>query len=116
MAPEPASPPQTAARSPTGKLWPKTVHQPLLDGRSTDPPGREPATICVGNENNWKRPFIFEETVCQFEHSLTVKSCIQVSRKKIFNVASVASKNAMTEAADEVRKLKNTSDVAECGV
>ncbi|GFW44520.1 hypothetical protein TNCV_4389791 [Trichonephila clavipes] len=31
-------------------------------------------------------------------------------------VASVASKNAMTEAADEVKKLKNTSDVAECGV
>ncbi|GFV60407.1 uncharacterized protein TNCV_3470421 [Trichonephila clavipes] len=25
-------------------------------------------------------------------------------------------KNAMIEAADEVRKLKNTSDVAECGV
>ncbi|GFT86125.1 uncharacterized protein TNCV_3257271 [Trichonephila clavipes] len=31
-------------------------------------------------------------------------------------VASVASKYAMTEAAEEVRKLKNTSDVAECGV
>ncbi|GFV15802.1 uncharacterized protein TNCV_987851 [Trichonephila clavipes] len=37
--------------------------------------------------------------------------------KKLLNVASVVSKNAMTEAADEVRKLKNTSlDVAECGV
>ncbi|GFT08198.1 uncharacterized protein TNCV_3481491 [Trichonephila clavipes] len=36
--------------------------------------------------------------------------------KKIINVASVVSKNAMIEAADEVRKLKNTSDVAECGV
>ncbi|GFV22780.1 CCHC-type domain-containing protein [Trichonephila clavipes] len=37
-------------------------------------------------------------------------------KKKILNVASVVSKNAMIEAADEVRKLKNTSDVAECGV
>ncbi|GFW55501.1 uncharacterized protein TNCV_118851 [Trichonephila clavipes] len=36
--------------------------------------------------------------------------------KKLLNVASVVSKNAMIEAADEVRKLKNTSDVAECGV
>ncbi|GFT95620.1 hypothetical protein TNCV_310381 [Trichonephila clavipes] len=23
--------------------------------------------VCVGNENNWKRSFIFEETVCQFD-------------------------------------------------
>ncbi|GFY28364.1 CCHC-type domain-containing protein [Trichonephila clavipes] len=37
-------------------------------------------------------------------------------KKKLLNVASVVSKNAMIEAADEVRKLKNTSDVAECGV
>ncbi|GFT06122.1 uncharacterized protein TNCV_1595391 [Trichonephila clavipes] len=40
------------------------------------------------------------------------KSC----EKKLLNVASVVSKNAMIEASDEIRKLKNTSDVAECGV
>ncbi|GFV27167.1 uncharacterized protein TNCV_927591 [Trichonephila clavipes] len=74
------------------------------------------SSVCVGNENNWKRPFIFEETVCQFEHSFSVKSFIQVLWKKILYVASVASKEAMTEAADEVRKRKNTSDVAECEV
>ncbi|GFU62037.1 hypothetical protein TNCV_717621 [Trichonephila clavipes] len=72
--------------------------------------------VCVGNENNWKRPFIFEETVCQFEHSFTVKKLHTGLVKKLLNVASVVSKNAMIEAADEVRKLKNTSDVAECGV
>ncbi|GFT35439.1 uncharacterized protein TNCV_922571 [Trichonephila clavipes] len=76
-------------------------------------------TFVWGNENNWKRPFIFEETVCQFEHSFTVKlskSAYRSCEKKLLNVASVVSKNAMIEAADEVRKLKNTSDVAECGV
>ncbi|GFV52629.1 uncharacterized protein TNCV_2873001 [Trichonephila clavipes] len=37
--------------------------------------------------------------------------------EKVLNVASVVSNNVRTEAADEVRKLKNTSsDVAECGV
>ncbi|GFU10454.1 uncharacterized protein TNCV_2012071 [Trichonephila clavipes] len=57
------------------------------------------------------------ETVCQFEHSFTVKKLhTDLVKKKLLNVASVVSKNAMIEAADEVRKLKNTSDVAECGV
>ncbi|GFT62223.1 uncharacterized protein TNCV_1701171 [Trichonephila clavipes] len=48
-------------------------------------------------------------------HSLS-KAAYRSCEKKLLNVASVASKNAMTEAAAEVRKLKNTSDVAECGV
>ncbi|GFX00658.1 uncharacterized protein TNCV_2236651 [Trichonephila clavipes] len=44
------------------------------------------------------------------------KAAYRSCEKKILNVASVVSKNAMIEAADEVRKLENTSDVAECGV
>ncbi|GFV76095.1 uncharacterized protein TNCV_4671841 [Trichonephila clavipes] len=44
------------------------------------------------------------------------KAAYRSCEKKLLNVASVVSKNAMIEAADEVRKLKNTSDVAECGV
>ncbi|GFY11932.1 uncharacterized protein TNCV_4974321 [Trichonephila clavipes] len=61
-------------------------------------------------------------------HSSSKKLCVSLNipslsktayrscEKKLLNVASVVSKNAMIEAADEVRKLKNTSDVAEWGV
>ncbi|GFU36045.1 hypothetical protein TNCV_4191461 [Trichonephila clavipes] len=76
-----------------------------------------PTVICVGNENNWKRPFICSKKLCV---SLNIpslsKAAYRSCEKKLLNVASVASKNAMIEAANEVRKLKNTSDVAECGV
>ncbi|GFV07999.1 hypothetical protein TNCV_1354351 [Trichonephila clavipes] len=58
-----------------------------------------------------------EETVCQFEHSYTCQKLhADLVKKKLLNVGFVVSKNAIVEAADEVRKLKNTSDVAECGV
>ncbi|GFU24687.1 uncharacterized protein TNCV_3178271 [Trichonephila clavipes] len=51
-----------------------------------------------------------------FGLSSVSKAAYRSCDKKLLNVASVVSKNAMIEAADEVRKLKNTSDVAECGV
>ncbi|GFV14367.1 uncharacterized protein TNCV_807991 [Trichonephila clavipes] len=44
------------------------------------------------------------------------KAAYRSCEKKLLNVVSVVSKNAMIEAADEVRKLKNTSNVAEWGV
>ncbi|GFV55867.1 hypothetical protein TNCV_390281 [Trichonephila clavipes] len=73
----------------------------------------------MGNRKNksrsQKRKFIgnrytertkpLDAPTCQKLHTGLVK-------KKLLNVASVVSKNAMIEAADEVRKLKNTSDVA----
>ncbi|GFW67701.1 uncharacterized protein TNCV_3445731 [Trichonephila clavipes] len=75
------------------------------------------SSVCVGNENNWKRPFIFEKKLCTNLNIPSLsKAAYRSCEKKLLNVASVASKNAMTEAADEVRKLKNTSDVVECGV
>ncbi|GFV43314.1 uncharacterized protein TNCV_10121 [Trichonephila clavipes] len=75
------------------------------------------SSVCVGNENNWKSPFIFEKKLCASLNIPSVsKAAYRSCEKKLLNVASVVSKNAMIEAADEVRKLKNTSDVAECGV
>ncbi|GFW07195.1 uncharacterized protein TNCV_3693891 [Trichonephila clavipes] len=76
------------------------------------------SSVCLGNEDNWKRPFISSKNLCA---SLNIpslsKAAYRTCEKKLLNLASVVSKYAMTEAADEVRKLKNTSsDVAEYGV
>ncbi|GFU99823.1 uncharacterized protein TNCV_506441 [Trichonephila clavipes] len=79
--------------------------------------------------NDINLQFVWGMRIIEKGHSSSKKLCASLNipslskaayrsceKKKLLNVASVVSKNAMIEAADEVRKLKNTSDVAECGV
>ncbi|GFW69221.1 uncharacterized protein TNCV_1819751 [Trichonephila clavipes] len=75
------------------------------------------SSVCVGNENNWKKGHSSSKKLyASLNISSVSKAAYRSCEKKILNVASVVSKNAMIVAADEVGKLKNTSDVAECGV
>ncbi|GFW71477.1 uncharacterized protein TNCV_3460031 [Trichonephila clavipes] len=87
-----------------------------------------PSTRKTNKMNDINLQFVWGMRLIGKGHSSSKKLCASLNipslskaayrscEKKILNVASVASKNAMTEAADEVRKLKNTSDVAECRV